>query len=64
VRSEKNIPLPENSLTYLEIETLVVAKFFRLDPDAVDNWTNIDFYKRQEFMFLKNEMEYLNSKVE
>jgi hypothetical protein len=35
----------------------LVAKFFGLSPDEVENWPNPDFLDRQEFMFVQMETD-------
>jgi len=42
-----------------QIENYQVAHFYNLDPSVVENWTNIDFLNRQEYMMFQNEIDYL-----
>jgi len=42
----------KNSLDPGQIETYQVARWFRVSPEEVENWTNRDFLDRQEFMLL------------
>jgi len=40
----------------IDLEILIVAKWWKVDPDIVENWSFIDFLNRQEFMFVQMEM--------
>ena len=35
----------------------MVAKWYRLDPVAVESWTNRDFLDRQEYMYYQQEIQ-------
>jgi hypothetical protein len=41
------------------ILTYRVARFFNLDPEVVENWTNADFLDRCEFMFIQEHVDKL-----
>jgi hypothetical protein len=39
------------------IETLQVARYYEVNPQDVDEWTNIDFLDRQEYMYIQIEID-------
>jgi len=41
----------------MTIESLQVARYYEVSPEEVDNWTNIDFLDRQEYMYLQMEID-------
>jgi len=40
-----------------QLETYQVAYYYSLDPSIVENWSNVDFLDRQEFMFVQMETD-------
>jgi hypothetical protein len=40
-----------------QLETYQVARYFGLDPYIVENWSNVEFLDRQEFMFVQMETD-------
>jgi hypothetical protein len=45
-----------HSLTGETLEILVVSKWWKLDPDVVEQWSMPDFLDRREYMHLQLEM--------
>lgn len=39
------------------METYQVAYYYSLDPSIVENWSNVEFLDRQEFMFVQMETD-------
>jgi hypothetical protein len=41
------------------IENLSVARFYGVkDPEVVEDWFNVDFLDRLEFMYVQQEIDY------
>ena len=51
-RVESKLKYPEHSLYDEQLRTYRVAKYFNVSPEEVDNWSNINFLDRQEYMFM------------
>jgi deoxyribodipyrimidine photolyase-like uncharacterized protein len=43
--------------TYV-FENLAIARFYNVDPEAVEDWYNVDFLDRLEFMYVQQEIDY------
>lgn len=35
----------------------MVARYYRVSPEEVENWTNVDFLDRMEFMWIQREVD-------
>jgi hypothetical protein len=56
--SSSSSNIPDNSLLHWQIDNYTVAKFYNVSPDEVENqWTNIDFLDRQEYMYIVQKIE-------